>query len=117
MTKELDEDGIEFSGGEQQRLAMSRNFYSDSSVFIFDEPTSALDIKQEEYFYSLIEQIAKEKTIIFTSHRLSSAKMCDKIYFLSNGRIAEEGTHEELMKKNGAYAKLYQTQKNMFANC
>lgn len=114
MTKEFDEDGAVLSGGENQKLAVARTFAKDASFKIFDEPSSALDPIAE---YDLFENIMKEgrdHTMMFISHRLSSVKNCNRVYMLEKGRLIEEGTHEELLKMNGSYAKMYTRQANNY---
>ena len=114
MTKEFDENGAVFSGGESQKLAVSRTFAKPSDVKIFDEPSSALDPIAE---YDLFKNIAKEgneHTLLFISHRLSSVKHCDKVFMLEKGTLVEEGSHEELMALDGKYAKMYRRQANNY---
>ena len=114
MTKEFDENGAVFSGGESQKLAVSRTFAKPAPVKIFDEPSSALDPIAE---YELFNNIAKEgsdHTLLFISHRLSSVKHCDMVFMLEKGRIIEEGSHEELIALNGEYAKMYRRQANNY---
>ena len=114
MTKEFDKNGAVFSGGESQKLAVSRTFAKPAPVKIFDEPSSALDPIAE---YELFNNIAKEgsdHTLLFISHRLSSVKHCDKVFMLEKGRIIEEGSHEELMSLGGKYAKMYRRQANNY---
>ncbi|MCR4728133.1 MAG: ABC transporter ATP-binding protein/permease [Lachnospiraceae bacterium] len=114
MTKEFDENGAIFSGGESQKLAVSRTFAKPSPVKIFDEPSSALDPIAE---YDLFNNIAKEgsdHTLLFISHRLSSVKHCDRVFMLEQGRLVEEGSHEELMALDGKYAKMYKRQANNY---
>ena len=110
LTREFDEDGILFSGGLLQRLALARVFYESKDIIIMDEPTAALDVFFERKFYDIIFENLKEKTIIFVSHRLSSITSCDKIIYMERGRILEEGTHDCLMKLNGGYYKLFNAQ-------
>lgn len=110
MTKEFDEQGAVFSGGESQKLAVARTFAKDSYIKIFDEPSSALDPIAE---YELFQNIIKEgsgHTMFFISHRLSSVKKCDKVFMLEGGSLIEEGSHTELMALNGSYAKMYRRQ-------
>lgn len=114
LTNEFYDDGIEFSGGQRQKLALSRCFYKDSEIFIMDEPTSALDIRQEEMFYQLVENLAEGKTIIFVSHRLASVKLCNKIIYMEKGRIIEMGTHEQLCLQHGKYAEMFEAQQRVY---
>lgn len=110
LTKNFDDKGIELSGGETQKLAIARAIYKNAPLFIFDEPTSAMDALSENNLYKNFKEITKDNTTIYISHRLSSAKFCDKIILLEKGKITEMGTHEELMEKNGEYKKLFTTQ-------
>jgi ABC-type multidrug transport system fused ATPase/permease subunit len=101
--------GVELSGGQKQRLALARSFYRDSDVLILDEPTSAIDsLAEARIFKRLLEQ--KDKTIITVSHRLSTVRRAHRIYVLEHGKIIEQGTHTELMKKSGAYYRLFESQ-------
>lgn len=110
MLKELDDDGIVFSGGETQKLMLARALYKDSPIIILDEPTAALDPIAESEMYEKYNSLTDEKTSIFISHRLSSTRFCDRILFIKNGKIIEVGTHNELMNKNGEYAYMYNLQ-------
>lgn len=110
LTREFDENGILFSGGLLQRLALARVFYQDSDIVIMDEPTAAMDVFFERQFYDTVFENLKEKTVIFISHRLSSVTTCDKIIFMDHGKILEEGTHEYLMNLQGGYYKLFHAQ-------
>lgn len=108
--KKVDSSGIEFSGGEGQKLALARAIYKDAEILVLDEPTSALDPLAEYELFSRLFSFAKGKTTLFVSHRLSSTAFCDTIFVVSNGTIAEKGTHDELMRQQGLYAQLYKTQ-------
>lgn len=110
MTREFDEDGCVLSGGESQKVAVARTFIKDAPMKIFDEPSSALDpIAEFELFNSIIGE-GQDHTMLFISHRLSSVKNCDKVFMLEKGKLIEEGTHSELMGKNGSYAAMYKKQ-------
>lgn len=110
MTKEFDEDGAVLSGGESQKVAVARAFYKNCPIKIFDEPSSALDpIAEYNLFQSMMEE-GKQNTMIFISHRLSSAKNADEVLMLEHGRIIERGSHRELMQLGGSYASMYQKQ-------
>lgn len=110
MGKELDEQGITLSGGEMQRLMLARALYKDAPVVILDEPTAALDPIAESVMYGKYHEMTREKSSIFISHRLSSTRFCDRILFMEDGRITEEGSHEKLMERQGAYAFMFRTQ-------
>lgn len=113
--KLFDEDGIEFSGGEQQKLALARALYKkNTSIFILDEPTSALDPKAEYEFYKMIDVVLDNKLAFYISHRMSSSKLCSKIILLKQGQIYECGTHNELMKLKGEYCDLYNLQASYY---
>lgn len=113
MTKEL-QDGIVLSGGEQQKLLMARALYKDAPILLLDEPTAALDPIAESQTYGQFYEIASDKTAVYISHRLASTRFCDKIAFLSDGKITEEGTHEELIKKGGAYCEMFALQSHYY---
>ncbi len=103
-------DGIELSIGQWQKLAIARAFYSDSDVLILDEPTASLDPMAEQEIFNQFDELRKDKTTIFVSHRLSSATVASKIVVLEYGSVIEEGTHKELMQKGGRYHELFTTQ-------
>lgn len=110
LTRYFDENGMELSIGQWQKLSIARAFYSDSDILILDEPTASLDAIAEQEVYSQFDSLRQNKTTIFVSHRLSSATVADQILVLQNGELAERGTHAELMAKKGAYYKLFTTQ-------
>ena len=104
------DDGIDLSGGERQKVWMARAFYKEASILILDEPTAALDPLAEQEIYEKYVEMSEGRTSLFISHRLASTRFCDRIWLMENGRITEQGSHEELMEKNGAYARLFEVQ-------
>ena len=110
LYRELDEAGIEFSGGEGQKLAMARALYKKADIMILDEPTSALDPIAEYELFMRFNDITDNKTTIYISHRLSSTKFCDEIIVIHNNEIAERGNHQMLVENGGLYASLYASQ-------
>jgi ABC-type multidrug transport system fused ATPase/permease subunit len=114
LVKEVNEAAIQFSGGELQKLLLARSLYKDAPILILDEPTAALDPISENELYLRYNDLTANKTSVFISHRLTSTRFCDRIVFLSDGNIAETGTHEELMELNGQYAKMYKIQSHYY---
>lgn len=110
LTKEFDENGAVLSGGEYQKIAIARVFAKKSPIAILDEPSSALDPLSEYAMYESMMEACKNKTVIFISHRLSSAVLTDKVYLMENGEIIESGTHSELLKKGGKYTDMWNKQ-------
>lgn len=110
---QLTEAASNLSGGQRQRLALARALLLNPQVYIFDEATSSIDVESEEQIMSLIQELAKSKIIILISHRLANVVKSNQIYFLQAGKITEEGSHEQLMKKAGEYSKLYKKQKEL----
>jgi len=104
------EDGDELSMGEWQRIALARAFVRDAQIVVLDEPTSFLDVQTEYEVFNRFRQLAAGRSTILISHRLSTVRMADCIYLLEDGRIAESGRHEDLMRRGGAYARLFETQ-------
>lgn len=116
MEKDINERAVDFSGGERQRLVLARALYRDASVLILDEPTAALDPLAENEMYQKYAEFAKGKTSFFVSHRLSSTSFCDRILLLDSGRIAEMGTHDELLKQGGLYAEMFALQSHYYSS-
>ncbi len=110
LTREFAQDGAVLSGGEIQKIAVARAFAGTYEIAVFDEPSSALDPIAEYKLYENILEICQEKTVIFISHRLSTAVLADTIYLFENGEIAECGSHQELMSLNGKYADMFHKQ-------
>ena len=112
----FDREGTELSGGQWQKLAIARAFYSTSDVLILDEPTASLDAIAEQEIFNTFDQLRRDKTTIFVSHRLSSATVASKIVVLEYGEVVEEGTHAELMEKRGKYYELFSTQAKRYVS-
>lgn len=110
MVKDVYKYAVDFSGGEKQKLLLAKAIYKDAPVLILDEPTAALDPIAENELYLKYNELTKGKLSFFISHRLSSTRFCDRILFIKDGKIAEEGSHEELMALKGSYYKMYQLQ-------
>ena len=113
LETKLLEQGANLSGGQRQRLALARALLHDTPVYIFDEATSNIDAESEDLIMEVIRELAKTRTVLLISHRLSNVAASDRIYLLDQGEIREAGTHEELMKRRGVYCRLYETQKNL----
>lgn len=114
LSKKFDKGGIELSGGEGQKLAISRALYKDSPIVILDEPTASLDPKAENEIYENFFHMAKGRTAIFISHRLAASTKADHIAVFAKGRITEFGTHEQLMESDGAYANMFRKQGEVY---
>ena len=111
LDTEIGERGITLSGGQRQRVAIARAFVRNADVVILDEATSALDNKSEAVVQKALENLMKNRTVFVIAHRLSTVVNADKIVVLNEGRVVEEGKHEDLLKiENGAYAALYNAQ-------
>ncbi len=107
-------DGVDLSGGEKQKLAIARMLHRDTAVMILDEPTAALDPRSELEIYEQVHRMAKEKTILYISHRMSSCHFSDMILVMEGGRIEEQGTHAKLMENRQLYYQMYQAQAEMY---
>lgn len=108
--KDFDEEGVEFSGGEGQKLVTARAYYKNAPIVVLDEPTAALDPISENQVYQRFHEIMEKKTAIFISHRLASTRFCDRVVVFSHGQIVEDGTHEQLMIRNGLYHEMFKKQ-------
>lgn len=115
LTREFEEDGVNLSGGEAQKVAIARTFYRYCPIIILDEPSSALDPISEYQLNQAMLDVARDKTVIFISHRLSSTVMADRIYMLERGRIIESGSHRELMEREGKYAQMFRMQAEKYS--
>lgn len=113
--KDFDEEGVEFSGGEGQKLVTARAYYKDAPVVVLDEPTAALDPISENAVYQRFHEIMEDKTAIFISHRLASTRFCDRVAVFAQGQIVEYGTHEQLMEQKGLYRQMFLKQAEYYA--
>ena len=116
VTREFDNEGAMFSGGEAQKISIARIFAGNQEIVIMDEPTSALDPIAEQEMYRNMFEACEGKTVIFISHRLSSATMADRVYMFENGEIIEQGTHSELLAMNTKYADMWHKQADTYAD-
>lgn len=114
LGKGINENAADLSGGERQKLWMARALYKDAPILILDEPTAALDPLAEQEIYEKYMEMAQERTSLFISHRLSGTRFCDRILFLENGRITQQGSHQKLLEEGGAYARLFQMQSQYY---
>lgn len=112
--KEVYDDGIDFSGGELQRLMLARALYKESKMLVLDEPTAALDAIAEHEMYLKYKEMTEGISSVYISHRLASTRFCDRIILLADGKIAEEGTHDALLAEQGRYAELFQIQSKYY---
>lgn len=117
LYKEFEDDGVEISGGEAQKIAIARAIYKDAAFLILDEPTAALDPVAEYEIYSKFNEIAGERTAVYISHRLSSCRFCDEILVFDKGSVCQKGSHEQLLRdQNGKYYKLWNAQAQYYIN-
>ncbi len=114
MTDRLTEDGIDLSGGQEQKFLLARALYKDAPALLLDEPTAALDPLAEQEVYESYQELCRDKTALFISHRLASTQFSDWIMFLQDGHITEMGSHEELLAAGGEYARLYELQSHYY---
>lgn len=114
LVKEVQEGAISLSGGETQKLALARALYKNGKILVLDEPTAALDPIAESEIYQKYNELSEGKTALFISHRLASTRFCDRIFYVGNGRVAEMGTHEELMTLGGKYAEMFRVQSQYY---
>ena len=108
--KEFDEDGVAFSGGEKQKMAIARAIYKDAPFVIMDEPTAALDPPSECEVYAGFDKMVGSKTALYISHRLASCRFCQDILVFDKGQVVQRGSHEELEKQEGLYRELWNAQ-------
>jgi ATP-binding cassette subfamily B protein len=111
----LEENGVDLSGGQWQRIAIARACLADSAFVILDEPAASLDPVAESEMYRSFSEVLKNRGCIMISHRLASAKMADKIVVIDEGKVAEEGSHAGLMEKGGLYAEMFSAQSAWYA--
>lgn len=114
LGRQVYDEGVELSGGQMQRLMLARALYKDGAVIILDEPTAALDPIAERSIYMKYSEMTAGRTSIFISHRLASTRFCDRVLFMKDGNIAEEGTHESLVARGGGYAELFEVQSRYY---
>jgi ABC-type bacteriocin/lantibiotic exporter with double-glycine peptidase domain len=114
LIKSVNDDAVDISGGEKQKIALARALYKNGKIIILDEPTAALDPLMESKLYTQYSEITDGNTSIYISHRLSSTHFCDRILFIDNGKLTESGSHHELMKKNGKYAEMFKVQSQYY---
>lgn len=110
INREMNEDGIAMSGGQNQQLAIARAIYKEAEIYVLDEPSAALSPQSEINLYQEFNEIIKGKTAVFISHRLASCRLCDEIIVIDEGRVLEQGSHDELIKLQGLYAKMFKKQ-------
>ena len=114
LGREVYEDAPELSGGELQRLMLSRALYKNAPLILLDEPTAALDPLAESDMYARYNELTQGRSAVYISHRLASTRFCDRILLIDGGAIAEEGTHDQLMAAGGEYARLYEIQSRYY---
>jgi len=110
----IKENGVDISGGEWQRVAISRALVSCAPIYILDEPTAALDPVAESNIYEMFGRVSTGKSTIFITHRLGAAKLADEILVIDDGRVSEKGSHNELINEGGIYAKMFESQRSWY---
>ena len=115
LYRAYDEEGIELSGGESQKVGIARALYKDGEVVILDEPTASLDPLSEYEIYRRMDSLVEKKTSIYITHRLSSTRFSDRIVVLEKGRVEEEGSHEELLRRGGLYSRMFHLQADAYS--
>jgi ABC-type multidrug transport system fused ATPase/permease subunit len=110
LTKIVEDDGVDLSGGEKQKLALAKALYKGAKIVVLDEPTSALDAIAEQSLYESFDDMIGDKSAVYISHRLASTGFCDRIAMFENGHLVEYGSHDELMRSGGKYAEMFNTQ-------
>ncbi len=110
LGRHLKKEGTELSGGQWQKIALARAFFKDAPILVLDEPTAAVDARAEYRLFQRFEQLSKDKTTLLISHRFSTVRMADKIAVIEQGKLKEYGSHKELLRENGIYAKLFRMQ-------
>jgi ATP-binding cassette subfamily B protein len=108
------DEGVNLSGGEWQKVALSRAFMRDVRILVLDEPTSALDAQAEFELFERLQSLTQGRTAVYISHRFSTVRRADRILFLEHGELVEAGTHEELIRLDGRYAKLFRMQASAY---
>lgn len=114
LGKTMNDNGVELSGGQLQRMMLARALYKDAPILLLDEPTAALDPIAENEMYMRYNEMTRSRTSVYISHRLASTRFCDRILFLENGQIQEEGSHQQLMELGGGYYHLFQVQSKYY---
>lgn len=110
LLKIVDDNGVDLSGGEKQKLALARALYKSAPLVVLDEPTSALDALAEQQLYERFNHMIGDKSAVYISHRLASTRFCDRVAMFADGRMIEYGSHDELMEKGGEYARMFEMQ-------